>query len=441
MPRLKIFVGGAHGTGKGSICTMLANELFGTYISASELLKWDKKSKYVDDVVANQHLLSELLRTHTNGDSTYIIDGHFALWNSLGKEEIVPMETFQSLGLSAIVLAICNPKIIKKRLEERDGITYNINDISRLQDIEIKHAQFISEVLNVQLYIIDTTDNINIKELRKDINAMEPYTRDNLLSPMLKVVVFRIDFTGLTNLEDFVSTLKTKDRLKESFGKMNMIRQRSMSINFRPKDIEEGRLPFTEAQKGLMFRFSECKIVGSSEVTLDIESESITLAINCGDDYQGSYDYSEFMAWIINELRYFDSYVTILRLGVRKIDAQVLSPEEPIERYFNEKYSVAYSWKTAPKKSKSILTELIEMDDVSVNVTQQIDRDNEGRSRLIYDVDAFLTKEPLSRALNKGNISEILYHDIQDCMFSLFVSVASTDYLDYCKRLKEQRRG
>ena len=81
------------------------------------------------------------------------------------------------------------------------------------------------------------------------------------------------------------------------------------------------------------------------------------------------------------------------------------------------------------------------MDDVSVNVTQQIDRDNEGRSRLIYDVDAFLTKEPLSRALNKGNISDILYHDIQDCMFSLFVSVASTDYLDYCKRLKEQRRG
>ena len=73
MPRLKIFVGGAHGTGKGSICTMLANELYGTYISASELLKWNKKSKYVDDVVANQHSLSELLRTHTNGDSTYII--------------------------------------------------------------------------------------------------------------------------------------------------------------------------------------------------------------------------------------------------------------------------------------------------------------------------------------------------------------------------------
>ena len=54
----------------------------------------------------------------------------------------------------------------------------------------------------------------------------------------------------------------------------------------------------------------------------------------------------------------------------------------------------------------------------------------------IYDVDAFLSGDILREILIDGNVSDILYHNMQDRMFDLFVSVASTRYLDYCKDLK-----
>ena len=142
------------------------------------------------------------------------------------------------------------------------------------------------------------------------------------------------------------------------------------------------------------------------------------------------------MGWIINELHSFDSYVVIKRLGVRKIDVQVLDEGEDIDHYFNEKYVVAQSWKNSPSKTKSILTELFEEDNISFNVVQYIDRANGEHERLIYDVDAFLSGDILREILIDGNVSDILYHNMQDRMFDLFVSVASTRYLDYCKDLK-----
>lgn len=35
----------------------------------------------------------------------------------------------------------------------------------------------------------------------------------------------------------------------------------------------------------------------------------------------------------------------------------------------------------------------------------------------------------------------MLYHDMQDQMFKLFISVASNEYLEYCKQLKEEQNG
>lgn len=143
------------------------------------------------------------------------------------------------------------------------------------------------------------------------------------------------------------------------------------------------------------------------------------------------------MAWIISELRLHDSFVSINRLGVRKIDVQVLNEGESIGAYFNENYSVSKSWQSVPNKSKSVLTELIEKDNINFNVTQHIDITNDGKERLIYDVDAFLQGQHLSMALIEGNVEELLYHDMQDLMFDLFTSVASSEYLEKCKQTKK----
>ncbi len=440
MARLKIFVGGVHGVGKGIFCKQLVNHFVGEYVSASQLLHWNSKCKLVKNVSCNQELLTQLLLKHTQHDATYVIDGHFALWNNNYECEAVPVKTFSSLNLNIIVIVICDIKTIQKRLELRDGVYYKLKNIIELQSEEINQAKLVAEKLRIPLIIYEPTKP-NHYNVFKQIEMMKEYTRDNILSQMLKTVIIRIDFTGLTDVTSFVNRIKTREEINNAFGKMNPIQRQNLSVSFRPKDIEDGQLPYTETQKSLLYRFHECKMKGDSNVTLDIEPESITLAVDCRKKYEGSQEYSDFMCWIINELLTFDQYVTINRLGVRKIDVQVLREGEPIEKYFNDKFVVAQSWQNSPTKTKSILTELLEIDGISFNVTQLIDYTEDRRVRLIYDVDSFLSDDFLEEALRKGNYSNLLYHDMQDRMFDLFVSVASIDYLEFCKQLKSSQNG
>lgn len=437
MSRLKIFVGGVHGAGKSSVCNLLVNHTMSVYVSASNLLQWNDRTKQVKDISHNQQLLLDLLITHTNGDFSYVVDGHFALWNENTQCEAVPVDFFRSLNINAIVLTTCDSKVIQQRLIDRDKENYSLIEISQLQKLEVNQALSVSEILQIPLYVFNTTEKNDYNELIHFLNKMKTYTRENILSPMLKVVVFRIDFTGLTSLEEFINRIKAAKMLQNSFRKMVMIPKQSMSVSFRPKDIAEGQLPYTEAQKSKVYRFFDCKIQNNSDVTLDLEEDSITLAINCEKGYYGSLLYSQFVAWIISELRLHDSFVSINRLGVRKIDVQVLNEGESIGAYFNENYSVSKSWQSIPNKSKSVLTELIEKDNINFNVTQHIDITNDGKERLIYDVDAFLQGQHLSMALIEGNVEELLYHDMQDLMFDLFTSVASSEYLEKCKQTKK----
>jgi uncharacterized protein (TIGR04255 family) len=441
MSRLRIFVGGAHGVGQGSLCKCLADSLMSEYVSASKLLQWNSKLKFVNDVRGNQEILAELLFSNTQSDFSYIIDGHFALWNKDYACEPVPLKTFVNLNLSAIAVVTCTSEIIQNRLKERDNILYKLEDIIQLQDLEIKQAKYVAEALSIPIIVVDTTEENYTDSLIKKIKIMEPYTRDNILSPMLKTVIIRADYDGLTDLRSFVNRIKSNEEMQKSFGKMVMIPKQNMSVSFKPQDIVDGQLPITENQKSIVYRFYDCKIGNYSKATLDVEPGSITLAVDCQHNYSGSKEYSYFMGVIIEELRAYDQYVKIKRLGVRKIDVQVLLPTETIDNYFNDRYVVAKSWESSPRKTKSILTDLLEIDNVFFNVVQYIDQTNDKRVRLIYDVDAFLGGEFLSSTLTSGKTADMLYHDMQDQMFKLFINVASNKYLEYCKLLKEKQNG
>lgn len=162
MARLKIFVGGVHGTGKSSFCRQLKEHLMCEYVSASTLLNWKSKSKQVNDVPHNQAILAELLQSHTQDDVSYIIDGHFALWNKNNECELVPLETFSSINLDAIIIITCAPELIHKRLEDRDSLVYKLENITNLQTSEIKQAKYIAESLDIPLMIVNMDKNFDL---------------------------------------------------------------------------------------------------------------------------------------------------------------------------------------------------------------------------------------------------------------------------------------
>lgn len=173
MARLRIFVGGVHGAGKGQLCRQLVNHFIGEYVSASQLLHWNSKYKHVKNVSYNQDVLTELLQKHTQHDTNYVIDGHFALWNKDYKCEVVPVKTFAPLNLSTIIIVKCASELIQKRLEFRDGISYKLEDIKTLQLSEEEQAKTVAESLGVPLVIVCPTESFDYFNLIKNIETMK----------------------------------------------------------------------------------------------------------------------------------------------------------------------------------------------------------------------------------------------------------------------------
>lgn len=445
MARPKLFVGGVHGSGKGSLCKRLVEVYLCKYVSASGLLNWDKKSKQVENVKYNQEVLRQLLAQNTSGDSSYIIDGHFALWNEDGLCESVPIDTFASLGLSGIILTTCSVDIVQKRLKERDEISYDLDRIQELQNAEIEQAKFVSQELNIPLFFIDTSGVANYEVLLNQLDKiMKKYTRENIYSEMLKTVIIRLDFSGVTDIGMFVNKIKQISKIKTNFGGLDLLQQKQLNVSFIPKDMENGGFPVAKSQDKVIYRFNKWISTETSEAILDIDDSSITIAVDCGTKYKGSKIYSEIIIELMNQLREYDLYVSLKRLGVRKIDAMVVGEEQCIDNYFNENFIVGTAWKHEPFKDMSTLTDFLKIDDVRFNVVQRIeyiDVNHNHCLRLIYDVDSYIDADVLGTISNEEQLKSYLNEKMQDKMFDMFVNVASEKYLDSCVKAKKEIDG
>lgn len=166
-----IFIGGIHGVGKGTVCAKIQKEFDIEHLSSSEVLKWsevspDLTNKLVKDISDTQDRLIRGLHSSIDPRKNYILDGHFCLFDSHGKVNQVPFDTFFKISPILISVITSDPEIIAQRLEKRDGRNYNVAKIKDMQDMEIEHAQFVADRLNISF--IELRDDISV--LTKKIN-------------------------------------------------------------------------------------------------------------------------------------------------------------------------------------------------------------------------------------------------------------------------------
>ena len=157
-----IFIGGIHGSGKGTICESIKSEIELIHLTASEVLKWSElssqKQKLVTDINDTQDRLITNLNKIVEENKTYLLDGHYCLLNKNGKPEKISIQTFKDISPKKLILVIANPKTIKKRLENRDAKTYGISLIEEFQNLEINYAKEISEICKISLHIINNEE-------------------------------------------------------------------------------------------------------------------------------------------------------------------------------------------------------------------------------------------------------------------------------------------
>ncbi len=166
------FIGGIHGVGKGTICGKISDRININSIAASSLLKWKEvpesvdHNKKVNDIPDTQNRLLNGINQLNEG--IYLVDGHFCLLDSDEKIVGVPFEIFNAMNPINLALIVQEPRIIAKRLYLRDGLDYDVNLISDMQETEITHAKMISDKLKIQLFIIENEDiELYVNEIKR----------------------------------------------------------------------------------------------------------------------------------------------------------------------------------------------------------------------------------------------------------------------------------
>ena len=152
-----IFVGGIHGSGKGTICRLIVKQTNVSHFTASEVLNWNDiaindKDKRVRSFTETQQRLVNGLEKIKSQNKKILLDGHFCLFNSNSKVEKIEFSTFEKIAPSIIIVVTAKPLEIKERLLIRDGIDYDLAVLREMQNFEIDYAIHVSKVLNVPYF-------------------------------------------------------------------------------------------------------------------------------------------------------------------------------------------------------------------------------------------------------------------------------------------------
>ena len=116
-----IFIGGIHGSGKGTVCNKIISEFNITHLTASEVLKWTEikkqNEKVVENIIETQEKLIYNLNKIIKKDTYYLLDGHYCLINKNKEPEKIPLEFFKKIAPKKLILVVAPTTEIKIRLE------------------------------------------------------------------------------------------------------------------------------------------------------------------------------------------------------------------------------------------------------------------------------------------------------------------------------------
>lgn len=170
--RKLVFVGGIHGVGKTTVCRTSCVELGLNYLSAGELIKQNKirraqqdldDGKRVANIDGNQDALTIELDSVIAAGQSYLLDGHFTLFDSRGQVDRIPLETFQKIHPKAVIVLTDAPEEISRRLFERDKTRYPTTLLARMQHEELRHASLVAETLGIRIHEITMEDSGRVK--------------------------------------------------------------------------------------------------------------------------------------------------------------------------------------------------------------------------------------------------------------------------------------
>lgn len=264
--------------------------------------------------------------------------------------------------------------------------------------------------------------------------SKDKYNRTNVHSDLLAKVIFRVDVAGLTDLTGYINRVKGLDLIKKSFNRILPLKSRSVSFVIDAQNSENSKFTQnSEIDNG--FRFLDCTIEEGSKAVLDIVNDSIVVSIDCSGAYSGSRHYTALISQLLEEMFEYDKFVSIRRLGIRKIDKKDFQKEEDIFDVFEGDINLFYRLRDNTLVKNRKYYDLLEKNNIRYNYNQQFNRYiNSDKIGVIIDLDAYIADEffRMDELRDLKTLNTLLNENIQDEMFEIFKSCVTEEYLEKC---------
>lgn len=266
-------------------------------------------------------------------------------------------------------------------------------------------------------------------------NVKDVYTRNNIKSDILKLVIMRLDISGVVKFEDFVEKLSNADFVHKSFKKIkHFIKTPSSSLK-KANNPGNGTMPTFKDSSSDIYRFVDCTLEDSSNAYLDVTKDAIILTVSCDGAYNGSKRYTDFMVTVVRELLEVNSYISLERVGIRKIDGFDAENLEGISEKFDDNFVVKKDLDLIDLFEESTKTSVYHDCGIQYNVVQHIAKKDDGKIKVVFDVDSYIVYDDSFKgeSMYIEQLRTLMCETMQDKMFEFFKNVAAESYLASCK--------
>ncbi|MCQ2340633.1 MAG: hypothetical protein MJZ79_07665 [Paludibacteraceae bacterium] len=238
------------------------------------------------------------------------------------------------------------------------------------------------------------------------------FSREKIHDINMRVVIVRLDFAGINDLNDLVKTFEKN--FPKAFKHKCVMENREVNVSFREKDFESISkslsLPIETIKSERFVRYEG--IEGCMcDVSFDISQFYLCLTIKCHDNYDGLMSYVAPMKGAIKLFKEKFHYFVPKRLGIRKVRVQT----KDIMHEFNEVFEpFVFGFPTFgldnPISRKSEYFDILEdrANNLCFNIRREIgyvqNKDGENKYSTTLDIDAYYHEQ----ALQNGKVNEML---------------------------------
>lgn len=269
--------------------------------------------------------------------------------------------------------------------------------------------------------------------------SKEAIERKALKKNMMKNIIFRIDYQGVIETNPLIKGFQ--ENFKGYFQKFETAYQNKIDFDLNNiQDISDTlSIPVKEIERQEINRFSK-NTFGKDEVTLDITKYYSVLHINC-TNYECIDPYLEFYSKFVDFIFDTNEFLTIKRIGLRKIGGQIFFNIDEIFNHFEKAY---FNFDFKESKYKSIrnnYVDVLHQDDSNpiINYARTLETGSYYKNETETDVPAYQVKLDLDgyypeNILNnikfgKGKIKELLELTNHKHLFDLFKMSVTEEFL------------